>query len=162
MQIINSKVKNDIIKKIISKDVKSNMELFDYATCKCGIDGMIAVAHFFTPDIIHYNDCILIKRFLNCNTETEIKDYIDGLEKQYGDKTIIEKMVNTWSVGDFFVGESDTLYDDDQIIEEFAKCLQYYWKRWVESLFPNIEVIVDIEDNSMGEYGKCITLYTKR
>ena len=67
--------------------------------------------------------------------------------------------VNTWSIGDFFIGDTSKLMDDDEIIIQFGNALVYFWKSRVRELFPEKKITVRLGNDLMGEYGLCITLY---
>ena len=151
--IVDEKIKNEII------EANWCTDLIQYTTYKCKIDGLIAAAYLFCPQIIQVKDYIFIKQFWNCSTEESI-GRIRRLEEQYGnDKKSIEMSINTWSVGDFFVGDSSELMDNEKLIQQFGDAIVYFWKIRVKELFPEREIIVELGDNLMGEFGLCITMY---
>lgn len=151
--IVDEKIKNEII------EANWCTDLIQYTTYKCKIDGLIAAAYLFCPQIIQVKDYIFIKQFWNCSTEESI-GRIRRLEEQYGnDKKSIEMSINTWSVGDFFVGDSSELMDNGKLIQQFGDAIVYFWKIRVKELFPEREIIVELGDNLMGEFGLCITMY---
>lgn len=43
--------------------------------------------------------------------------------------------VNTWSIGDFFVGDSSELMDNEKVIQQCGKAIVYFWKRRVKNYF---------------------------
>lgn len=67
--------------------------------------------------------------------------------------------VNTWSIGDFFVGDSSELMDNKEILTQFGKAIVYFWKNSAKDLFPDRKIIVRLGNNLMGEFGLCITMY---
>ena len=151
--IVDEKIKNEII------EANWCTDLIQYTTYKCKIDGLIAAAYLFCPQIIQVKDYIFIKQFWNCSTEESI-GRIRRLEEQYGnDKKSIEMSINTWSVGDFFVGDSSELMDNERLIQQFGDAIVYFWKIRVKELFPEREIIVELGNNLMGEFGLCITMY---
>ncbi len=151
--IVDEKIKNEII------EANWCTDLIQYTTYKCKIDGLIAAAYLFCPQIIQVKDYIFIKQFWNCSTAESI-GRIRRLEEQYGnDKKSIEMSINTWSVGDFFVGDSSELMDNEKLIQQFGDAIVYFWKIRVKELFPEREIIVELGDNLMGEFGLCITMY---
>lgn len=151
--VINSNIINEI------EDANWCADLVQYATYKCKIDGLIAAAYLFCPQIIQVKDYIFIEQFWNCNEEDSF-DQIIRLEEQYhNDKKAIEMSVNTWSIGDFFVGESSELMDNDKIIAQFANTIVYFWKSRVRTLFPDRKIIVKLDKDLMGEFGICVTMY---
>lgn len=137
----------------------NGFDLFQYATWKCGIDGLISAAYFFSPDIIQIKEYIVLKDLWG-REEKDYEQSIINLQKQYAnDKKMIEMHVNTWSIGDFFVGSNDILMDDEKVLEQFGKTLVYYWEKRAKELFPDKNIIVMLGNNLMGEYGLCITMY---
>lgn len=87
----------------------------------------------------------------------KIKSIVE--EKAGFSKKTIEQQVNSWSIGNFFLDKAGNLYDDNIVIELFANSLAYFWKLKLEKIFPNKNIIVDIKENYMGEYGTTITVY---
>ncbi len=151
--IVDENIKNEII------EAQWCTDLIQYATYKCSIDGLIASAYLFSPEIIQINEYIFIKQFWGCEVDKSI-DKITGLENQYyNDKKTIEMSVNTWSIGDFFVGDSSYLLDNEKVIRQFGDVLVYFWKSRAKELFPQKEIIVELGNELMGEFGLCITMY---
>lgn len=151
--IVDENIKNEI------KDADWCSDLIQYATYKCAIDGLIASAYLFCPQIIQVKDYIFIKQFWNCSVDESI-ECISKLEEQYGyNKKAIEMSVNTWSIGDFFIGDSSQLMDNEKVIQQFGNVIVYFWKRRVKELFPEKETVVKLGNNLMGEIGLCITMY---
>ena len=85
-------------------------------------------------------------------------------EMQFGEKIYennkkdIEMSVNTWSIGSFFLGDIE-LMDNENVLIEFGKALIYFWKKRVDELFPNRNIIVETGMELFGEFGLSITLY---
>ena len=157
IKVFESVIEKEIVNKI--KGAKWCTDLVQYATYKCKIDGLIASAYLFCPQIIQVKDYIFIKQFWNYSAE-ESMDYIDRLEKQYhNDKKAIEMSINTWSIGDFFVGDSGEFMDDEEIILQFGNAIVYFWENRVKDLFPNRKIIVKLDNDLMGEFGLCVTMY---
>lgn len=38
----------------------------------------------------------------------------------------IEMSVNTWSLGDFFIGDSTELMNNEKIVQQFGKAIVYF------------------------------------
>lgn len=74
-------------------------------------------------------------------------------------KKAIEMSVNTWSIGDFFIGDTSELMDNEKVIQQLGKAIVYFWKCRVKELFPEKEIIVEMENDLMGEMGLCVTMY---
>ncbi|MCM1113252.1 MAG: hypothetical protein NC399_08380 [Muribaculum sp.] len=151
--IVDETIKNEI------KEANWCMNLIQYATYKCGIDGLIASAYLFCPKIIQIKGYFFIEQFWNCSIE-ESADRVSRLEEQYAkDKKMIEMSVNTWSIGDLFIGDSRSLMDNERVIQQFGNAIAYFWKCRVKELFPEKEIIVELGNDLMGEFGLCITMY---
>ena len=155
-----------IFKSIVDETIKDEIieanwctDLIQYTTYKCKMDGLIAAAYLFCPQIIQVKDYIFIKQFWNCNAEKSIS-HIRRLEEQYGnDKKSIEMSVNTWSIGDFFIGDSSELMDNEKLIQQFGDAIVYFWKIRVKELFPERKIVVELGNNLVGDFGLCITMY---
>ena len=132
--IVDEKAKDEI------KDADWCADLVQYATYKCRMDGLIAAAFLFCPQIIKVEDYIFIKRFWNCSVEESLGK-IRRLEEQYGnDKKTIEMSVNTWSLGDFFIGDSSEIMDNEKLLQQFGDVMVHFWKMRVKELFPENRV----------------------
>lgn len=154
-----SVVKSNIKDKIV--EAKWADDLIQYATCKCEIDGLIAAGALFCPELIYVDGYIFVKKFLNCE-EDDIQNYINCLEERYEHcKREIEMSVNTWSLGDFFIGDNSYKMDDMCILKQFGEVLCYFWKMRVDQLFPDKDIVVELDNEIMGEYGLCITMYER-
>lgn len=157
VKIYKSIVDNKIIQEI--REASWCSDLFQYAIDKCKIDGMIAAAYMLCPNIIQVKDYIFIEKFWNHNT-TESMEYIKKLEKQYDfDKKMIEMSVNSWSIGDLFIGDINEMMNNDNVLIQFGDTLVYFWKMRVRELFPNRNIVVETGHNLVGEFGLCITMY---
>ena len=158
----NIKIYESIVDETIKNEIKETdwcTDLIQYTTYKCKIDGLIAAAYLFCPQIIQVKDYIFIKKFWNCSVE-ESAERVSSLEEQYGnDKKNIEMSVNTWSIGDFFVGDSSELMDNEKVIQQFGDAIVYFWGCRVKELFPEKKIIVELGNDLMGEFGLCVTMY---
>jgi hypothetical protein len=67
--------------------------------------------------------------------------------------------VNSWSLADFFLQASDESVHKDEIIEEFGKVIQYFWRIRMKELFPEKKIVVELGDAIMGERGLTVTVY---
>lgn len=156
------KVYESVVDKKIKKEISEAdwcPNLIQYATYKCKIDGLISAAYLFCPQIIEIEGYVFIEQFCEYE-EGEEQNFISKLKQQYNnDKKSIELSVNTWSIGDFFSGETSELMNNLEVLTEFGKALMYFWKLRVHELFPEREIKVELGNNLMGEYGLCITMF---
>ena len=133
-------------------------DLFSFATRACCIDGIIAAANFLCPDMICVRGYVFIKAFFSNVTDPE--DAVKKLEESCNyDKKAVEMSVNTWSIGDFFIGNSDPIMDNEKVLQAFGETVAYFWQRRAKELFPEKNIIAELGNNLMGEYGPCITMY---
>ena len=153
-------VYRSIINKNIKKEFKDSnccTSLMNYGTRQCKIDGLIAAAYLFCPEIIEIEGHIFIKEFCNFKEGEEI-EFLNDLKRYYNNKKDIEMSVNSWSIGEFFLGDIE-LMDNENVLTEFGKALIYFWKRRTEELFPHRNIIVEMGMELFGEFGLSITLY---
>ena len=97
-------VYRSIINKNIKKEFKDSnccTSLMNYGTRQCKIDGLIAAAYLFCPEIIEIEGHIFIKEFCNFKEGEEI-EFLNDLKRYYNNKKDIEMSVNSWSIGEFF------------------------------------------------------------
>ena len=141
--------KYNVYKSIIDKNIKKEFKdsdwcssLMYYGTWGCKIDGLIAAAYLFCPNF----------------EEGEEMEFINDLKQYYSNKKDIEMSVNTWSIGSFFLGDIE-LMDNENVLIEFGKALVYFWKKRVDELFPNRNIVVEMGMELFGEFGISITLY---
>ena len=66
--------------------------------------------------------------------------------------------VNTYTLCDFFLGDNEQI-NSENVLTEFGKALVYFWKKRVDELFPNRNIIVEMGMELFEEFGLCITLY---
>ena len=86
-----------------------------------------AAAYLFCPEIIEIEGHIFIKEFCNFKEGEEI-EFLNDLKRYYNNKKDIEMSVNSWSIGEFFLGDIE-LMDNENVLTEFGKALVYFWKR---------------------------------
>ena len=133
---------------------------FSYATEKCAIDGMLAAAHFFTPDFTLIGDCVFLTAIMP--PDFDEASYREMEQRYHGDHSAMERWVNAWSVGDYFLNADPEYMDDEQILTAFTDCLQYYWGQRLKQLFPDREFIFETGYEIEGELGFTVTFYQRR
>lgn len=157
----DSIVDNNIKEKI--KDSDWVEDLVHYGLFKNQLDGTLAAAAFFCPDIICVKDYVFIKMFFeNSDDEKELIETIEKLEERYNYcKKDIEMAMNSWSLGDFFLEDNTSLSCSDEVIHTLGEVLCYFWQMRVQQLFPERKIVVELGYELMGELGLCITMYEK-
>jgi len=152
---------NDI--KLMINDSDWAEDLVHYGLFMNQLDGTLAAAALFCPDIICIKDYIFIKMFLNnSDDEKELIKTIEQLEERYHYcKKDIEMAINSWSLGDFFLIDNPRLPCSDEVVHILGETLCYFWKMRVQQLFPERKVVVEMGYELMGELGLCITMYEK-
>lgn len=152
-------VEEEIVSEFEKAQENYNIDLFQYATNKCTIDLAISIAYILCPNFIKVKDYIFIESFWNTDDKDSIKK-IKRLEKQYNyDKKAIEMSVNSWSIGDMFIGRDEPVMDNKKVLNQFGNALVYNWSRRARELFPERNFQVELGYEIMGELGLCITLY---
>lgn len=153
--IVNNEIQKEIHKAEWAED------LIQYGIYKCDIDGLIAAGALFCPELVCMNDYVLIRQFMNC-TDEDIFDYVNELEEIYHySKKEIEMCVNSWSIADLFINSDAEIMKNENVINQFAEMLSYFWKMRVKQLFPEKNIVVELGNEIMGELGMCITMYEK-
>jgi hypothetical protein len=101
----------------------------NHAFNTCGLEQQLTVASVLCPEIIEVNGYILISQFYNGNIEiTESRfDY---------DRKKIEMFINSWSLGDFFLLVRDESVENNVLLEEFGKVIQYFWSMRLKEIIP--------------------------
>lgn len=152
----SSIVKQEIIHKF-SKPKGHN--LFEHA-CNCNsLEDVVAISHLLCPDFIQIGEYVFVSEFFKEDGEEAINK-VEKLEDRFGkNKKIIEKWVNSWSIGDLFINCTDNSYQDESLIMQFCEILTYNWTQRLKELFPNKSFLVEIGDEIMGELGLAITVY---
>lgn len=153
--IVNCNIKENI------KDAAWVEDLVHYGLFKNQMDGTLAAAALFCPDIICVKDYVFIKMFLeNSDNDEKLIAMVERLEEKYNYcKKDIEMIINSWSLGDFFLGDNSQLPYNDEIIYNFGEVLWYFWQMRVNQLFPEKNIVVELGYELMGELGLCITMY---
>ncbi|MGK9253489.1 hypothetical protein [Paenibacillus humicus] len=133
--------------------------LFNHSANSNYIEDFISAAYVLCPNIIEVNGYIFIADFFEAQEDEAINRLLK-LETQFNsDKKLIEQWVNSWSIGDFFLGKDCEAMDNEKILKQFGDILVYNWMRRAKELFPNRSIIVKYGEGLMGELGLSITLY---
>ena len=149
-------VKNSIYNEFTEK---TGFNLFNFAANNCSIEECLSICYVLCPDFIEVNGYIFISDLFSAIGEEAINK-VERLEKQFNyDKKKIEQWVNSWSLGDFFIGKYCASMENEKIVAQFGEVLIFNWKRRVKELFPDRKIIVEIGNEIMGESGFTITLY---
>lgn len=151
MKVFDSIASDDIMKHFSKKCGKT---LMNFAANTCGIEETLAVSSLLCPKIIQEKDYIFISDFYNGG--------IEEIEQQFQyDKKKIEMFVNSWSLHDFFLLADNETTNNEIVLNEFGKVLQYFWDQRLKMLFPEKNIAVELGDGLMGESGLVITVYEK-
>lgn len=133
---------------------------FSYATEKCAIDGMLAAAHFFAPDFTLIGDCVFLTAIMP--PDFDEASYREMEARYHGDLSAMERWVNAWSVGDFFLNADPSYMDDEALLTAFTDALQYYWGQRLKQFFPDRDFIFETGYEIEGELGFAVTFYQRR
>ena len=123
-----------------------------YVSNCVGLEGLIACASFFSPEIIEHQNCVLLGINIDSN--------IDNISIAYGeDKESIEKYNNLICLTDFFLEAED----DDCFVEElmltFGELLSNYWQKNLQNIFPNKKFEFILSNDLYDEEGLCLTFF---
>ncbi|KRE44275.1 hypothetical protein [Paenibacillus sp. Soil724D2] len=147
----SSIVNGEILKEF--KDIMG-INLMNNAANTCTIEQHLSVASVFWPEIIEIGDYIFISNFFN--GEESLKEI---KERFNNDRRQIEKWVNSWSIGDFFLMSSDESVRNEIVFMEFARVLKSLWEIRLKHLFPERKIVVELDYGLMGELGLTIVVY---
>lgn len=156
------KMYNGIVNKDIyyEFDFQRGYNLFSHGCNGCRIEDYIAIANIFCPDIIEVDGYIFLAEQFNTKEE-DAQEELERLKKHLKNKQDIENWVNSRSIGEFFLQHEFASIYDINILNEFCKILVYNWERRLKELFPERNIVVEVGNEIMGEYGLTITMYEK-
>ena len=155
----NSIFNESILELFDSEKKEGCNNLSDYALKNCGIDCIIAMGKLLCPDFVCIKDYVFIKDFWERYGDGS-KEALTNLENTYNYiKMQIVMCVNSWSLGDFFVGRNDELLDNEVVLKEFGEMLVYFWKKRAKELFEDKNIVIELGKSIAGEYGLTITMY---
>lgn len=161
-EIISNVVDEQILEHFDMEKQYGCTTLFEYAIRNSKIDEIISIAKLFSPDFVSVKDYIFIKSFWNYDENNSL-DAITELEQMFNyNKKLIEMHVNSWSLGDFFLGCDDAIMDDEKVLTQFGHILEYYWRRRIKEVFPEKNMKIEIGNSIMGEYGLTITMFEEK
>ena len=145
----------EILKK---KFQTADLDLFDYALWKNGIDGLIATTNVFAPDFVEIDGYVFLYQTIKYN-DYENSDFIIDLKNRFGTKKEIERYTNCICLGDLFINSDTKLLDDEFVLNKFTECLSYFWKIHLKHLFPQRKFIIEKGLDLCGDLGLCLTIY---
>jgi len=129
------------------------INLFNNSQNTCSIENVISVSSMLWPEIVEVGPYIFISYFYNGN--------IENLESKFNDRIKIEKMVNSFSLSEFFLHAFDESVLNETIFFEFCKVIKFFWELRFKTLFPERDIVVEIGENIMGEMGWTIVVYQR-
>ncbi|MDR2939048.1 MAG: hypothetical protein LBV08_01870 [Clostridiales bacterium] len=155
----------NVYRSVVSSEIFSEFEaqrgtsLFNHSSNSNFIDDFISVGYVLCPDIIDVKGHVFIADFFNA-TGVEALDKLQRLSAQHSnDKKKIERWVNSWGFGDFFLGKYNASIENEKILVQFGELLVYNWSRRVKDILPDRNIIVEYGEGLIGEDGLAITLY---
>lgn len=152
---------SSIVKQEIIQEFKKlkGLNLFEHACNLNSLEDIISISYLLCPDFIQVGDYIFVSAFFEEVGEEAVKK-VQKLEERFSkDKKLIEQWVNSWSIEDLFINCKDESYKDESLIMQFCEVLIYNWQQRLKELFPHKNVIVEIGNEIMGEFGLAITVY---
>ncbi|WP_186423455.1 hypothetical protein [Lacrimispora celerecrescens] len=157
--------KINVFKSIVNAEIFQEFEeqrgisLFNHSSNSNFIDDFISAAYVLCPEMVEIKGYVFISDFLNSTDESAI-DTVNELERRFnGNIENIEKSVNSWSFGDFFLGKYCKSMENEKILKQFGDILVYFWTKRAKELFPQKNIVVEYGDGLMGELGLSVTMY---
>lgn len=122
-----------------------NFTWWSYVNMKSDLDVALGFAKFFCPDIIIVEGCFLLKdRFFQ-------DIYVNWKEKTDNNKNIIERMMNLYSLRDFFhINDCRNDYYTEKI-DALGLSLKYFWNLSFKDRFPNKKINIEIIDEGLDD-----------
>lgn len=158
----NSIVDRKFVKRFCMIGENQEDDLLLNPPTKMGIGSIISAAYLLCPPMVQVRDYVFINHFWNDNEENADRT-IEDLEKRFNSKKEVEMYVNAWSLGDFFMhGGNLEHLEDDEVFDQFGALMVYFWQQRANELFPDKDIVVEIGEEIMGEYGSTITMYQRR
>lgn len=143
-------------------EFKNGSDMYVHATYSCRMEDLIAFSTILYPTFVKVNEYIFIKPFLEENQLNDFR-WLDQLEKDCNYcRKAVEMSVNSWSIGAFFIETGNAkAMDDERLILEFCKMLEFSWKARAKKIFPSREFDVEMGYEIMGELGFSIAFFQK-
>lgn len=124
---------------------------WSFVNMKADLDTALAFAKFFCPDVLIIEGCFILKDKYSENLYKAWKVDCKNI------KMDIEKMMNIYSIRDFFhINHKDSENEEDKIVA-LGNVLKYFWSMSFRQQFPDKLIIVDIFEEDDGEL--FITVY---
>ena len=136
------------------------LPLFEYAPEKCAVDGIIAAAHFLAPDFTLLGDCVFLTAIMP--PAFDEASYREMEQRYHGDHSAMERWMNAWAIGSFFLNAGTEYMDDEPVLNALTDCLIYHWGQRLKALFPEWKFVFETGFEIEGELGYTITFYRKR
>jgi len=181
--IYDSKLVSHKIDKILNDEITEWYRYFhmfgDFHTSVdlySSYESIFSVAYLLFPEIISYDNCILLKS--NIEKYEKIKSKNERFEFQYiktgkleiksklnENKKTIEQFNNLINISKYFsykryVGKiEDEGYNDIRLIEKVIEILKYFWKVRLKDLFPDKNFKVEMLDSPFDQEGLCVTFW---
>lgn len=132
--------------------------LMTIALNKFSIVDYFLVSAMFCPELIVIENSIFIKEFYGGTNFDKLKQECDN------NVTLMEKMVNTKLLGEFFLssGYFNSLDGEKAIALKFGNILKFFWLNWFKHNFPNKQFIIEVGENLFPEEDLAITVYQKQ
>lgn len=143
-------------------EYQNGSEMYVHATYSCRMEDLIAFSTILYPTFVEIDGYIFIKPFLEGHDLDDTR-WLEELERDCNfDRRKVEMWVNSWSIGEFFIGSGNAkAMDDERLIREFCKILEFSWKARAKEIFPNKEFVFETGYELMGELGFAVAFYQK-
>ncbi len=155
MERIESLINEKEINFLLSGDTS----LMNAAQNKYTLIDYLLVSSVFCPELLEINNAVFISEFYGRT------DYTTLSRECNNDETLMEKMINTKLLSDFFLlgGNFDEVANENEVLlMKFGSILKFFWQNWFSRKFPKRNFEIEVGQNLFPEEDLAITVYQKR
>jgi hypothetical protein len=125
---------------------------FGYISSCVGLEGTLACAAFFAPELIEYEGAILLA--------SNIDNDVGNISTRFGSsKKQIEQYNNLVCLSEFFAFSEGESTDDDLLMDEFGKVIVHYWTNHLKQVYPGKLFEFLLDENLFDEDGLCVSFF---
>jgi hypothetical protein len=157
MQI--KKIRSLIIEEDIQGYLQENMSLINTAQNRYTLIDHLLISSVFCPELVVIEDAVFVAEFFgNTNYSTLYSDC-------NGDITIMEKMINTKLLTDFFLLEGyfdEIANENENLLLRFGLVVKYFWQKWFSEKLPDRIFTIEVGRNLFPESDLAITVFQEK
>lgn len=136
-----------------------NSSLMNIAQNRYTLIDHLLISSVFCPELLVIDDVVFISEFYGKTSFITLKTECNN------DPTLMEKMINTKLLSDFFIlgGNFDELANENEtLLLQFGHILNFFWQSWFNKNFPERNFVIKVGGNLFPEEDLAITVYQER